>query len=80
VGTVSPTVIYSLGRGRSTTVSLRAGYTFLVGDPDRVVHAGVAFDRDFGRRGRLRVEVRDNVFLGGGALHAVEVTLGWVAP
>lgn len=61
-------------------MSLRAGYTFIVGQRDPVVHAGVALDRDFGHRGRLRIEVRDNIFLGWGTLHAVEVTLGWVTP
>jgi hypothetical protein len=78
--TVSPTLIYSLGRQGGTAVSLRGGYTFIVGQREPVVHAGVAFDQDLGHGGRLRLEVRDHVFLGWGNPHAFEVTLGWVAP
>ena len=79
-GTISPTLIYSLGRKRSTVVSLRAGYTFIVGQKEPVVHGGVALDQYLGHGGRLRLEVRDHVFLVWGKPHAFEVTLGWVAP
>ena len=79
VVTVSPTVIYALGRGKDPAVSLRAGYTALVGLREPVVHAGVAFDQDLGR-GRLRLELRDHVFVGSGSVHAFELTVGWVTP
>ena len=80
VVTASPTLIYSLGRRGGTSVSLRAGYTALVGWSEPVVHAGAALDQDLGHGGRIRFEVRDHIFVRSGTAHAVEVTVGWVTP
>ncbi|HUL80212.1 MAG TPA: hypothetical protein VL691_23300 [Vicinamibacteria bacterium] len=80
VVTLSPTAIYSLGGQRGTAVSLRAGYTVFVGWSEPVVHAGAALDQDLGRGGRLRLEVRDHIFVRSGTAHAVEVSIGWVTP